>query len=107
MFDDSDSPSEPGRPAPAGSEIPAPSASESPTPTEETLEPSPAQARFKACRWHADKDGQEYCSKRDVLPYAGKGGFAPEAWCPDCSLYKLRRTPKKRPRPDDNDDYLY
>lgn len=30
--------------------------------------------------------------------------FNPEAWCPDCQFYKLRRTPKKR-SPDD--DYRY
>jgi hypothetical protein len=22
--------------------------------------------------------------------------FNPEAWCPDCTFFKLRRTPKKR-----------
>lgn len=69
-------------------------------------EPSPAVTRFKACRWHAKDEELEYCSNRDVLPYAGKQGFTPEAWCPDCTLYKLRRTPKKRPRPEDVDyDY--
>jgi hypothetical protein len=66
--------------------------------------PSPAMVRFKACRWHAKDDELEYCSNRDVLPYAGKQGFAAEAWCPDCALYKLRRTPKKRPHPEDIDD---
>jgi hypothetical protein len=70
-------------------------------------EPGPAVARFKACRWHAKDETQEYCSNRDVLPYAGKLAFAPDAWCPDCALYKLRRTPKKRPRPEDEDDYRY
>ena len=30
-------------------------------------------------------------------------GFDPEAWCPDCSFYKLRRTPKKR----SPDEYRY
>ncbi len=69
-------------------------------------EPRPAEVRFKACRWHAKDAEQEYCSNRDVLPYAGKLAFAPDAWCPDCALYKLRRTPKKRPRPED-DDYDY
>jgi len=59
-----------------------------------------AGARFKACRWYA-KDGEwDYCSNRDVLPYAGKAGFNAEAWCPDCTFYKLRRTPKKQPHPD-------
>jgi hypothetical protein len=108
MFDDSDSPDESGSPAPAEPESLVPPEPESPASTEEAPEPSPAQVRFKACRWHAkeDDDGQEYCSNRDVLPYAGKHGFAPEAWCPDCALYKLRRTPKKRPRVED-DDYGY
>jgi hypothetical protein len=32
---------------------------------------------------------------RDVLPIAGTS-FNPEAWCPDCAFFKLRRTPKKR-----------
>ena len=91
MFDDSDRPLDPENPAPAE---PAP-------------DPNSASTRFKACRFHAEKDGREFCSNRDVLPYAGKGGFDPEAWCPDCTLYKLRRTPKKRPRLDDNTDYQY
>jgi hypothetical protein len=34
---------------------------------------------------------------------AGTVGFNPEAWCPDCTFYKLRRTPKKR----DPDEYRY
>jgi hypothetical protein len=33
---------------------------------------------------------------RDVLPMAGTSGFKPESWCPDCVLFKLRRSPKKR-----------
>jgi hypothetical protein len=37
-----------------------------------------------------------------VLPLAGTN-FNPEAWCPDCTLFKLRRTPKKR----NPDDYRY
>jgi hypothetical protein len=32
---------------------------------------------------------------------AGTTSFDPEAWCPDCKFFKLRRTPKKR------DDYRY
>jgi hypothetical protein len=27
---------------------------------------------------------------------AGTNGFDPEAWCPDCAFYKVRRVPKKR-----------
>ena len=44
-------------------------------------EVSPAVARFKSCRWHETPDaGVSYCSHRDVLPFAGKGGFNPESW---------------------------
>jgi hypothetical protein len=66
--------------------------------------PSPAVARFKSCRWRRPpEDGPECCGHRDVLPMAGTTGFDPEAWCPDCTFYKLRRTPKKR----DPNDYRY
>src|SRR3981081_2872371 len=62
---------------------------------------APAVAKFKSCRWRRPpEDGPECCGHRDVLPIAGTTGFDPEAWCPDCSFYKLRRTPKK-PSPDD------
>ena len=71
-------------------------------PANDQCGPPSAETRFKACRWHA-KDGEwNYCSNRDVLPYAGKSGFNAEAWCPDCAFYKLRRTPKKQPQPDVN-----
>jgi hypothetical protein len=62
---------------------------------------SPALQRFRSCRWRkAPEDGTpECCGHRDVLPLTGTSGFDAEAWCPDCGLYKLRRTPKKR------DDY--
>ena len=75
-------------------------------PVEPSAEPqvSPAVARFKSCRWRRPPDeGVECCGHRDVLPLAGSSGFDPEAWCPDCTFYKLRRTPKKRER----DDYHY
>ena len=65
---------------------------------------SAAVVRFKSCRWRRPpEDGPECCGHRDVLPMAGTTGFDPEAWCPDCQFYKLRRTPKKRER----DDYRY
>ena len=65
---------------------------------------TPAVARFKSCRWRRPPDeGVECCGHRDVLPLAGTNSFDPEAWCPDCAFYKLRRTPKKRER----DDYHY
>ena len=65
---------------------------------------SEAVAKFKSCRWRRPpEDGPECCGHRDVLPIAGTTGFDPQAWCPDCSFYKLRRTPKKR----SPDDYRY
>ena len=64
---------------------------------------SPAVVKFKSCRWRRPpEDGPECCGHRDVLPIAGTS-FNPEAWCPDCAFYKLRRTPKKR----NPDDYRY
>jgi hypothetical protein len=70
-------------------------------PVEVTL--SAAVAKFKSCRWRRPpEDGPECCGHRDVLPIAGTS-FNPEAWCPDCAFFKLRRTPKKR----DPNDYRY
>ena len=64
----------------------------------------PAVARFKSCRWRRPpEDGPECCGHRDVLPIAGHDRFNPEAWCPDCAFFKLRRTPKKR----SPDEYRY
>ena len=64
---------------------------------------SAAVVKFKSCRWRRPpEDGPECCGHRDVLPIAGTS-FNPEAWCPECSLFKLRRTPKKR----DPNDYHY
>ena len=61
---------------------------------------SPAVEKFKSCRWRATPEDGEFCTHRDVLPFAGKEGFTADSWCPDCSFYKLRRTPKKRERVD-------
>jgi len=67
-------------------------------------EVSAAVARFKSCRWRRPpEEGPECCGHRDVLPMAGTTGFDPQAWCLDCTFYKLRRTPKKR----DPNDYRY
>jgi len=67
-------------------------------------EASAAVARFKSCRWRRPpEEGPECCGHRDVLPMAGTTGFDPEAWCLECTFYKLRRTPKKR----DPNDYHY
>ena len=77
-----------------------PSEDSGPTPVDAPAT-SPAVARFKSCRWRRPpEDGPECCGHRDVLPMAGSTGFDPEAWCPDCQFYKLRRTPKKRERID-------
>ena len=75
-----------------------------PTASAETPVVSEAVTKFKSCRWRRPpEDGPECCGHRDVLPIAGTSGFDPEAWCPDCAFYKLRRTPKKR----SPDDYRY
>jgi hypothetical protein len=90
-------PEAPAAPA-ADAPEPAPAAA-APAPAAEA--PSPAVERFRSCRWKAGPDaGGEFCTHRDVLPFAGKEGFKPESWCPDCAFYKLRRTPKKRERLD-------
>jgi hypothetical protein len=59
-----------------------------------------AVEKFKSCRWRATPEQGEFCTHRDVLPFAGKEGFSADSWCPECSFYKLRRTPKKRERLD-------
>ena len=89
MPDPLTTPTVPDRPTPQLPEAPAVSA---------------AVSRFKSCRWRRPpEDGPECCGHRDVLPIAGTTGFDPEAWCPDCTFYKLRRTPKKR----SPEDYRY
>ena len=66
------------------------------------IEPAanPAVEKFKSCRWRATPEQGDFCTHRDVLPFAGKEGFKPDSWCPECAFYKLRRTPKKRERID-------
>lgn len=73
------------------------------TAAETPAAPAPVSAaveKFRSCRWRATPEDGEYCTHRDVLPFAGKEGFVAESWCPDCAFYKLRRTPKKRERLD-------
>ena len=78
----------------------APAALETPTPQAPMSE---AMIKFKSCRWRRPpEDGPECCGHRDVLPIAGTS-FNPDAWCPDCTFFKLRRTPKKR----NPDEYRY
>jgi hypothetical protein len=82
---------------------PVPSSESQARATVETPALSEAVVKFKSCRWRRPpEDGPECCSHRDVLPIAGTS-FNPEAWCPDCTFFKLRRTPKKR----SPDDYRY
>ena len=83
--------------APAGE---ASAAGSPESPAAETPAINPAVEKFRSCRWRATPDLGEYCTHRDVLPFAGKEGFKPESWCPECAFYKLRRTPKKRERVD-------
>jgi hypothetical protein len=91
VFPQTDTPAEPS---------PGPSPVESPEPSPAVPAQSPAVEKFRSCRWRATPDVGEFCTHRDVLPFAGKEGFVPESWCPDCAFYKLRRTPKKRERLD-------
>jgi hypothetical protein len=72
--------------------------------TAPTATPTPgvsaAVIKFRSCRWRRPpEDGIECCGHRDVLPIAGTHSFDAEAWCPDCTYFKLRRTPKKREEP--------
>jgi hypothetical protein len=93
--DDVDRPATPPEAAPSN-DAPAAPALDAPA-------VSPAVEKFKSCRWRATPDAGEFCTHRDVLPFAGKEGFKPDSWCPECAFYKLRRTPKKRER----SDYMY
>ena len=81
--------------ASAPADSPAPSPAEAVPPAADALV-APAVIKFKACRWRCDPDDGEFCTHRDVLPFAGKNDFKPDSWCPECAFYKLRRTPKKR-----------
>lgn len=93
MFDDSSSPA--ARPAAVA-------------PVDTPVE-SAAVQRYHSCRWRKPpEEGSpaDHCSHRDVQPMAGTTGFDPEAWCPDCQFYKVRRIPKKR-SPEDYKDYGY
>ena len=88
-----------GTSAPASADAPAaaPATSDSPQ--------SGALIRFRSCRWQqpAENGNSEFCTHREVKPYAGTTGFDADAWCPDCQYYKLRRAPKKRER----DEFTY
>jgi hypothetical protein len=66
---------------------------------------SASLVRFRSCRWMqpAENGNSEFCTHREVKPYAGMTGFDADAWCPECQYYKLRRAPKKRTP----EDYSY
>ena len=87
-------------PSPSPSSSPASSPGESPSaetaPAADAAVVAPAVMKFKSCRWRCDPDDGEFCTHRDVLPFAGKNDFKADSWCPECAFYKLRRTPKKR-----------
>jgi hypothetical protein len=94
----------PFAPTPATPERETSAAPETPeVPAGATAPPTAASAavlKFKSCRWRCDPEAGEFCTHRDVLPFAGKEGFSAESWCPECEYYKLRRTPRKRERVD-------
>ena len=91
-------------PEPPVDDVTGPEADASATePAGEQQAADPAVEEFQSCRWRATLDSGDFCTHRDVLPFAGKEGFKPESWCPECAFYKLRRTPKKR----DRNDYMY
>ena len=54
--------------------------------------------RFETCRWRSSPGNSDapHCTHRDVLPYAGTNGFNPDAWCPDCRFFKMRRGTRKQ-----------
>ncbi len=76
-----------------------------PAPATSDVPESASLVRFRSCRWMQPKENgnTEFCTHREVKPYAGTAGFDADAWCPDCQYYKLRRAPKKR----SPDDYTY
>jgi hypothetical protein len=102
---DTSTPVEAGEPVVGGDAVAGPQTQAQAAPASVTAAPaeapvSAAVEKFRSCRWRATPEDGEFCTHRDVLPFAGKDGFVAESWCPDCAFYKLRRTPKKRERVD-------
>ena len=91
-------------PGPASAESPAQAETPAavPAPADDAALAAPAVMKFKSCRWRCAPEDGEFCTHRDVLPFAGKNDFKADSWCPECSFYKLRRTPKKREWVDRN-----
>ena len=58
---------------------PNPASTQGPSPGQRRLAASPtlsaAVEKFKSCRWRATPEVGEFCTHRDVLPFAGKEGF--------------------------------
>lgn len=83
--------------------IPAEGTLEVPQAAAAPVQESAAFIRFRSCRWHQPKENgnSEFCTHREVKPYAGTAGFDADAWCPGCQYYKLRRSPKKKQPGDD------
>ena len=98
------SPGQPATPTTANDVAAAP-APAPPAPATSDVPESASLVRFRSCRWMqpAENGNTEFCTHREVKPYAGSAGFDADAWCPDCQYYKLRRAPKKR----SPDDYNY
>ncbi len=100
----------PPAPAPSSAASPGPTPVEGAAPTDATAAApaadaalvAPAVMKFKSCRWRCAPEDGEFCTHRDVLPFAGKNDFKADSWCPECAFYKLRRTPKKREWVDRN-----
>jgi hypothetical protein len=98
----------PGASGTTGNDAPATTnevAGTGPAPATSDVPESASLVRFRSCRWMqpAENGNSEFCTHREVKPYAGTTGFDPDAWCPECQYYKLRRAPKKRT----TDDYNY
>jgi hypothetical protein len=93
-------------PTQATSDAPETPAAPAAAPATAEAPQSAAFARFRSCRWQQPKEesGSEFCTHREVKPYAGTNGFDADAWCTECQYYKLRRAPKKR---QPSDDYTY
>ncbi|HYT67187.1 MAG TPA: hypothetical protein VEL51_12250 [Vicinamibacterales bacterium] len=89
-------------PGPAPAETPAPADAPAAPAADSAALVAPAVMKFKSCRWRCAPEDGEFCTHRDVLPFAGKNDFKAESWCPECAFYKLRRTPKKREWVDRN-----
>lgn len=60
---------------------------------ESPLQNSLPEQRFNTCRWArpASPEGPGYCTHAEVLPFAGRNGFVPDAWCTECAFYKVKR----------------